>query len=318
MIASLIVLAMSAPSVGIASAEELTPRAPIIIDGNAGFTAANGVAAGSGTASDPYMIENWSISAENAKGIEIRNTTAYFVIENCHVRDGGDLHDGIYLENVRNGRIDGVKSEKNFVGINVRYSSNITIKNSVALNNLFGISVSDSSGNVIANCIASKNFWQGIFLGNSSNNVVANSKIEGNLIGVNSTNSENNRIYHNNFVNNEIQAYDNGANLWDDGYPSGGNYWSDYRGEDADNDGIGDTSYVVTGDNNQDLYPLMNPFEPPAQAPSGEGWWPLIAGIVGGIVIIGVSTAFYMRKMRLERVKKRVRGQICAGAEEGT
>ena len=32
------------------NADELTPRAPILIEGNAGFTAANGVVAGSGTA----------------------------------------------------------------------------------------------------------------------------------------------------------------------------------------------------------------------------------------------------------------------------
>lgn len=302
-IVSLIVSAMSL-SVGIASAEGLTPRAPIIIDGDAGFTAANGVVAGSGTASNPYIIENWSIGAENANGIEIRNTTAYFVVRNCHVRDGGDLHDGIYLENVRNGRIDSVKSESNFVGINVSYSSNIAIENSIASNNLFGISVSDSSGNVIINCTASKNLWQGIFLDNSSGNIVANSKIEGNWVGVNPTNSENNQIYHNNFVNNEIQVYDEGANRWDDGYPSGGNYWNDYVGGDEDNDGIGDTPYVISGDNNRDRYPLMNPFVPPAQAPPDEGEAAADRWIVGAIGIISVLAVFYIIKMRLKRVKK--------------
>jgi len=294
------------------NADELTPRAPILIEGNVGFTATNGVVAGSGTARDPYIIENWDISAGNAKGIEIRDTDAYFIIRNCRVRDGDDFYDGIYLENVRNGRVDGVGSENNFVGITVYYSSNITIKNSMTSNNIFGISFSDSSGNIVENCTALNNFWQGIYLDNSLGNTITNSKIENNPIGVMFTvNSENNGIYHNNFVNNETQANDEGANRWDASYPSGGNYWSDYVGGDADNDGIGDTPYVISGDNNRDRYPLMNPFEPPAQASPDEGKWPLIAGIVGAIAIISVSTAFYIRKMR-QRLpgRKRVLGRL--------
>ncbi len=38
-------------------AENLEPHPPILINGNGGFTTENGVTGGSGTASDPYIIE---------------------------------------------------------------------------------------------------------------------------------------------------------------------------------------------------------------------------------------------------------------------
>jgi parallel beta-helix repeat protein len=67
-----------------------------------------------------------------------------------------------------------------------------------------------------------------------------------------------NRIFHNNFLNNTEQVTNSSVNVWDDGYPSGGNYWSDYNGTDANIDDIGDTPYVID-ENNTDHYPLMNP-----------------------------------------------------------
>jgi parallel beta-helix repeat protein len=60
-----------------------------------------------------------------------------------------------------------------------------------------------------------------------------------------------------------IQAYDDGLNAWDNGYPGGGNLWSDYSGLDnlkgpgqneSGSDGIGDTPYLF--DFSQDNYPL--------------------------------------------------------------
>jgi hypothetical protein len=38
---------------------------------------------------DNYIIENYVINASKANGIDIRNTTAYFVIRNCLVENGG-------------------------------------------------------------------------------------------------------------------------------------------------------------------------------------------------------------------------------------
>ena len=84
---------------------------------------------------------------------------------------------------------------------------------------------------------------------------------------------ENNRVFHNNFVNNTHHAIatQSQSNMWDDGYPSGGNYWSDYTGIDlycgsyqneTGSDGIGDSPYVIDY-NNIDHFPLTEPWTAP-------------------------------------------------------
>ncbi|TSA55389.1 hypothetical protein D4R42_05640 [bacterium] len=81
--------------------------------------------------------------------------------------------------------------------------------------------------------------------------------------------SPNNFICHNNFVDNQKDVNDAvynawwleaspAVNIWDNGYVSGGNYWSNYTGEDADSDEIGDTPYVID-EKNQDHYPILTP-----------------------------------------------------------
>jgi nitrous oxidase accessory protein NosD len=70
-------------------------------------------------------------------------------------------------------------------------------------------------------------------------------------------------LFHNNFVNNLYGQVNsvfnpNGMDFFDNGKE--GNYWSDYRGIDANVDGIGDTPYVIDA-NRSDRYPLMNPFD---------------------------------------------------------
>ena len=105
----------------------------------------------------------------------------------------------------------------------------------------------------------------------SYNNIYAN-YIANNDVGISFHYSSNNKIYHNNFIDNSQQTSSlSSINIWDNGYPSGGNYWSDYTGVDLYNgpyqnetgsDGIGDTPYIIDA-NNQDNYPLMEPWSPP-------------------------------------------------------
>lgn len=122
----LVVLAIVAVA-GTAFAQGWAPRSPIYIYGNDGFTWANGVVRGSGTAADPYLIEGWVIeTAGYDYGIYIANTTAHFVIKNCQIRYPQEKA-GIYLSAVRNGRIEGTSVYGGRVGIHLMAASDIVI-----------------------------------------------------------------------------------------------------------------------------------------------------------------------------------------------
>ena len=141
------------------------------------------------------------------------------------------------------------------------------------VNNNCGISLYCSDNNIISENIISGNEI-GIYLppsfGICSNNTISNNVIINNGYGIFFESPYNNYIFHNDFVNNNIQhAYDGWNNIWDDGYPSGGNYWDDYSGEDnyhgpsqniSGSDGIGDTPYNISGGSNQDRYPFIEPY----------------------------------------------------------
>ena len=77
--------------------------------------------------------------------------------------------------------------------------------------------------------------------------------------------ANNNTLYNNNFINNtnQISTDEWYAQQWGYGFSNNTldqNYWSNYNGTDSNNNGIGDTPYIID-ENNQDNQPLMNPVE---------------------------------------------------------
>jgi len=84
------------------SAGDLTPHDPISINYDGEITAANGVTnpGAAGTEENPFIIENWSIDASNAHGIEITYTTKHFIIRNCEIKNGQNAEEDLYYDGI--------------------------------------------------------------------------------------------------------------------------------------------------------------------------------------------------------------------------
>lgn len=172
-----------------------------------------------------------------------------------------------------------LKSGIYFLIVNV---NNTVRNNTISQNADDGIYANDRNSKIIIeNNTISENGRNGINLTYDSDDfvIIFNIIINNSEYGIQSLDSdcENSVIHHNGFYNNNgsgVQAYDNGSNMWDDGYPSGGNFWSDYIGVDFNStaaqdvpppDGFGDTPYDTNGPKGaQDRYPLITfPWSPP-------------------------------------------------------
>ena len=90
---------------------------------------------------------------------------------------------------------------------------------------------------------------------NSNKNVITNCNIYSNLQGIKIwQNSNNNTVYLNNMFKNDNNTIDEAVNQWDNG--SQGNFWDIYQGIDANQDGIGDTPFIIS-DQSADRFPYM-------------------------------------------------------------
>jgi parallel beta-helix repeat protein len=226
---------------------------------------------------DLYTVSD-NIASSNQSGalkIERNNTIldgAGYTLAHAGIED---VQYGIFLEGRSNVTIKNLNITGFVSGILLENSDNNTIRGNNITANIAseggdGIDLYWSSFNYVSENNITDNSNEGMFLLDSSdNNTIIGNTIANNDIGI-YIGSSNNRVYHNNFLDNTVQAsFYESTNFWDNGYPSGGNYWSDNNGTDlyrgpyqneTGSDGIADYPYYLDETSQKDSYPLMGPF----------------------------------------------------------
>ena len=197
-------------------------------------------------------------------------------------------------KNVSGVTIKNVNIDKFSVGIYVRTTQNTLIENKIS-DTIVGILLSGSSNTISKNYIDDNK--QGLFFGfqqinGSANNIPSDIKVS-----------------QNSFVNNSQQLsgcvckqynFSEIKHSWDNGKQ--GNYWSNYNGTDGDQDGIGDTPYIIDV-LNQDRYPLIQSMASPP-VPSKHSQIPT------ELVILGIAVFLIVIIAVLVLLKKRKKFQI--------
>ena len=181
---------------------------------------------------------------------------------------------GVLSDNTRDSEVVSVASEGNFYGIYLVASIGSRLENNVAKQNIYGIHLQESNGNALIGNDSSDHLYPGpggygINLVESDDNVIKENVLAENLNqGIWLINSTGNLIFLNDLIGNKHNGVEEnvgpgiGNNIWYNPGSNKGNYWSDYNGQDADGDGIGDTPHPIKGFGSgaEDRYPSVNPY----------------------------------------------------------
>ena len=264
----------------------------------------------------------------NADNVEISNLTMHIVAPGGYITAIGDMtqitgnniitgsETGLVVNgshcNVTNNNSGGSIKLSGFHNVAARNSVySVTINkdfNLIDNNVVSSIELLNANNNIIyGNNISSPDASVGVdILYDSSHNIIYNNEISTLTYDVDiySKSAENNTFYHNNFLikytDEPFRLYTFNVslvNFWDNGEE--GNYWEDYNGTDANNDGIGDTPYVID-DNNVDNYPLMYPYDienDTIMLPQPESFPSiLVAAALVIVIVVCVGLLVYFRK----------------------
>jgi len=203
----------------------------ITIINNAGFLGANsstGISQGSGTPSDPYIIENWTISSLATNGIYIYNSGMHLIIRNCYLRDNG-LY-GIRLAGADNVDVINCTIENNDLGgiyADSAFGSSL-YNNSIYGNRRDCVRMLGSHGNVISGNNISHADRDGINItGGYDHDIFDNEFFWNSRNGVNITDSYGDNLTNNSFTRNTregIRIVSTDGNIIDGNNCSNNNY----------------------------------------------------------------------------------------------
>ena len=236
-------------------------------------------------------------------GIAIKDSSNITITKTSITNNHGGIH---FVDSSNNSIIDNQITSNNN-GIDLIRSENNTIDgNTLTENSPYGLNFVYSSENVVSNNNISKN-GLGIYINfGGANQIFGNTIAENNGWGMqlSSSNSSinNNIIYHNNFINNQVSDglqvsntwfFGPESNIWDNGEE--GNYWSDYttrypNATEIDDSGIWNTPFIIN-ENNIDHYPIKNPTPLIPEFPS-------FSLLIVGLLAVTILSIVYRRKFR--------------------
>lgn len=215
-------------------------------------------------------VEIINLTIRNSK-INLTNTSFFYsgvlIDSNFNTIKGCQITDNQYavvMFNSSGNQIIDCDIYENAGGLYLYNSLNNEIFNNRLNHNYLmpSIIIDKNGGNHISKCNISYNDDIGLIIRESNDNVINENIFLNNPIGIRifetlNFSSKNNYIYMNNFHNN-INAFDDGRNNWDNGIV--GNYWNDYENVDENGDGKGEVPYLIPLIN-YDNYPSIIPIE---------------------------------------------------------
>jgi parallel beta-helix repeat protein len=224
--------------------------------------------------SDTTLMKN-NLTANGRYGVNVEYSESNIITINHADRNGDD---GILIHWSSNNTILDNQAIYNAVGgLRIEHSWGNTVVQNTVSDGYYGIRLSygcTSNNSLVRNSVHHN--FVGIDLRQATNNSITENDITANrLYGIALLSSSYNKVYHNDFITNGIQAHTEKSyyNIWNENHISGGNFWSGYKERYPDaaddcggayqnetgSDGIWDLPYIID-EHNMDQYPIVPEF----------------------------------------------------------